>query len=138
MEAKSAPAADNENVHKEVFVGNLSFQTDENQLKEYLAFYGEVIKCKLLSDQTGRSKGSAFVEFATREAADKAIAEGGNLDGRDLRINLSNQKPQGTRPTVTDPSAEGSDTLFCGNLSFQSTEDDLRGLFESIGALRDI
>jgi len=39
---------------------------------------------------------------------------------------------------VTDPSAEGSDTLFCGNLKFEATEDDLRGLFETIGELRDI
>lgn len=39
---------------------------------------------------------------------------------------------------VTDPAAEGSDTLFCGNLKFEATEDDLRALFESVGELRDI
>lgn len=86
----------------------------------------------------GRSKGSAFVEFATREAADKAVAEGGNLDGRDLRMNLSQQKPQNVRPVAVDPAAEGSDTLFCGNLKFDATEDDLRALFETIGTLRDV
>lgn len=64
--------------------------------------------------------------------------EGGNCDGRDLKINFSNQKPAAARPVVTDPSAEGSDTLFCGNLKFEATEDDLRALFESVGELRDI
>jgi nucleolin len=92
-----------------------------------------------LSDrQTGRSKGVAFVEFATVEAAQKCVNEGGNLDGRDLKINFSNQKPANAKPAIADPSAEGSDTLFCGNLSFTATEDDLRALFESIGELRDI
>lgn len=37
-----------------------------------------------------------------------------------------------------DPAAEGSDTLFCGNLKFEATEDDLRQLFESVGEVRDI
>lgn len=135
----SAPASGDANTeHKEVFVGNLSFQTGEDQIREFLSYFGEIVKVKLLTDQTGRSKGSAFVEFATIEACNNAIKEGGNLDGRDLRINLSNQKPAGGRPVVTDPSAEGSDTLFCGNLSFQSTADDLRALFETIGELRDI
>ncbi len=86
----------------------------------------------------GKSKGVAFVEFADIESAQKCVKEGGSLDGRDLKINFSNQKPAAARATATDPAAEGSDTLFCGNLSFQASEDDLRGLFESIGEVRDI
>ncbi len=51
---KDAPKQDNQagadGEHKEVFVGNLSFQTDEEQLKEFLAFYGPIVRCKLLTD----------------------------------------------------------------------------------------
>lgn len=93
---------------------------------------------KFLTGPDGRPKGIAFVEFTELSAAQKCAAEGGSLDGRDLRINFSNKKPEGARPVVTDPAAEGSDTLFCGNLKFEATEDDLRGLFETVGELRDI
>ena len=135
---KSAPAQATGDEPREVFVGNLSFKSDENSIREYLTFYGEVTKVKVLSDQQGRSKGVAFVEFADHTSAQKCVTEGGSLDGRDLKINFSNQKPAGARAVVTDPSAEGSDTLFCGNLKFEATEDDLRALFETVGEVRDI
>ncbi len=135
---KSAPAQATGDEPREVFVGNLSFKSDENSIREYLTFYGEVTKVKVLSDQQGRSKGVAFVEFADHASAQKCVTEGGSLDGRDLKINFSNQKPAGARAVVTDPSAEGSDTLFCGNLKFEATEDDLRALFETVGEVRDI
>lgn len=120
-----------------MFVGNLPWSADENGLKEYLTFYGEVIKVKVLMDHDGRSKGVGFVEFATKEACDKACKEGGNMDGRDLKINLSNAK-QERAPVQIDPAAEGSCTLFCGNVSFQASKEDLLELFSSIGQLNDV
>jgi nucleolin len=130
----AAPAADE---HAEIFVGNLPWSANEDSLKEYLTYYGEVTKVKVLVDHDGRSKGVGFVEFASKEAAEKACKEGGNMDGRDLKINMSNKREE-RAPVQANPDAEGSCTLFCGNVSFEATQDDLRQLFSDIGDVTDV
>ncbi|MDR3378443.1 MAG: RNA-binding protein, partial [Verrucomicrobiae bacterium] len=56
-----------------LFVGNLSFQTGENDLQDYFAQAGAVTSVNLMLDKmTGRSRGFAFVEYATAEEAQKA------------------------------------------------------------------
>lgn len=73
-----------------IYVGNLSFDASEDQLKELFEAYGRVDSAKIISDQfTGRSRGFGFVEMAEREEGMKAIQE---LDakefiGRSLRVN---------------------------------------------------
>ena len=65
---------------KELFVGNLAFSVTEDQLKEHFEQYGTLTKVKLITDRnTGRSKGSAFVEFEKAKAAKTASEnENGN------------------------------------------------------------
>ena len=82
-----------------LFVGNLSFQTGENDLQDYFAQAGAVTSVNLMLDKmTGRSRGFAFVEFATPEEAQKAIAalNGAQLDGRALTVNVA--RPKEERP----------------------------------------
>jgi len=73
-----------------IYVGNLSFDANEDQLKELFEAYGRVDSAKIISDQfTGRSRGFGFVEMAEREEGMRAIEE---LDakefiGRSLRVN---------------------------------------------------
>ncbi len=73
-----------------IYVGNLSFDANEDQLKELFEAYGRVDSAKIISDQfTGRSRGFGFVEMAEREEGMRAIQE---LDakefvGRSLRVN---------------------------------------------------
>jgi cold-inducible RNA-binding protein len=72
-----------------MFVGNLSFQTTENDITDAFAQYGAVEAVNLITDRdTGRSKGFGFVTMST-EDADKAIASlnGSQLDGRALTVN---------------------------------------------------
>lgn len=82
--------------HKELFVGNMAFSTDENGLRNRFKKYGNIVNLKLLS-ANGRSKGVAFVEYSSSAEAQKAIkGENGNdLDGRSLKVTLSNDKPTG-------------------------------------------
>ncbi len=135
-ELRSAPPAAVDEEHSEICVGNLPWKVDENMLQEYLTYYGPVVKCKILYDDDGRSKGIGFVGFEKAEDAQKACNEGGEMDGRRLRVNMSNQRPTNTRTNVeVNPEAEGSNCVFIGNLSFEATEDDVRTLFSSIGAL---
>lgn len=74
---------------KRIYVGNLSYQTTENDLAALFEQAGAVESVNLITDRdTGRSKGFAFVEMST-EDADKAIAQfnGTEVDGRTLAVN---------------------------------------------------
>lgn len=85
---------------KNIFVGNLNFNTSEEQLRELFATYGTVERVSILTDRdTGRSRGFGFVEMTNEAEAEKAIAalNGANLDGRTLNINEA--KPKADRAT---------------------------------------
>lgn len=73
-----------------IYVGNLSFNTQEDSLRETFSAFGTVDSAKLITDRdTGRSKGFAFIEMSTADEAQSAIAElnGKELDGRTVRVN---------------------------------------------------
>ena len=77
---------------KEVFVGNVSFDVNDTDLKELYAKYGPEVECQLIKDRfTGKSKGFAFVKFPNEEDAHKAVAEtnGFVLKGRPLNVRIS-------------------------------------------------
>jgi RNA recognition motif-containing protein len=75
---------------KKLFVGNLSFQTTENDITTAFETYGPVESVSIITDRdTGRSKGFGFVVMTDADGADKAIAQlnGSQLDGRALTVN---------------------------------------------------
>lgn len=78
-----------------IFVGNLSFQTTEDELESLFAPYGNPESVKIITDKfSGRSKGFAFVEIADDAAAKKAIEELNNhsLDNRNIVVNEARPK----------------------------------------------
>ncbi len=80
---------------KKLFVGSLSWSTDDHSLRQTFAAFGEVSEAKVITDRdTGRSRGFGFVTFSDDDAADKAIAalNGSELDGRSIRINVAEDK----------------------------------------------
>ena len=82
-----------------LFVGNLSYQTGENDLQDYFAQAGAVTSVNLMLDKTtGKSRGFAFVEFADAEAAQRVIDQFHNKEfqGRQLTINVA--RPREERP----------------------------------------
>jgi RNA recognition motif-containing protein len=73
-----------------IYVGNISFKTGDDELKDLFERYGRVETAKVIVDRaTGRSKGFGFVEMSDREAGLKAIQELDTKDfmGRNLRVN---------------------------------------------------
>lgn len=81
-----------------LYVGNLSFQTQEHELQALFADHGEVVSCNVISDRdTGRSRGFGFVEMANEEDARNAenALNGYDLDGRQLKVNEA--KPRENR-----------------------------------------
>lgn len=83
-----------------IYVGNLSWNSTEEDLRAAFEAYGEVTSAKIISDrETGRSRGFAFVEMSDDAAAKKAI-EGMNdqdMDGRTLRVNEARPRENNTR-----------------------------------------
>jgi cold-inducible RNA-binding protein len=82
-----------------LFVGNLSYQTMENDLQDYFAQAGVVTSVNLMLDKmTGKSRGFAFIEFANQDEANKAIEQFHNKEfqGRALTVNIA--RPREERP----------------------------------------
>ena len=82
---------------KNLYVGNLSFQTTETELRSLFEPFGEISRIHLVTDRdTGRFRGFAFVEMANDEEAAKAIAalNGKEMDGRALNVNEARPKPE--------------------------------------------
>src|SRR5437016_5652449 len=85
--------------NSKLFVGNLSFNTTENDLQDMFAAHGNVIEANLMTDrETGRPRGFAFVTMSTPEEAQKAIdaLNGQSVDGRALNVNIA--RPREERP----------------------------------------
>ena len=81
-----------------IFVGNLSFKTTQDELQAAFANYGSVERVNIVTDRgTGQPRGFAFVEMTDGNEAEKAIAQlnGSDLNGRALNVNEARPKPQG-------------------------------------------
>lgn len=81
-----------------LYVGNLSFQANQDTLRNAFTPFGEVTDVHLVSDrETGQSRGFGFVTMGSSEAASKAIAEmnGALVDGRALKVNEAEERQNG-------------------------------------------
>ncbi len=82
---------------KNIFVGNLDFNTAEDELRKLFEAYGQVDRITILTDRdTGRSRGFGFVEMTNAEEGDKAIAalNGSQIGGRTLNVNEARPKTE--------------------------------------------
>lgn len=117
---------------RRLYVGNLSYHTDEPGLRAAFASFGELRECKVITDrETGRAKGFGFVEY--REPADAAKAmnamDGADLDGRNLRVNLAeDRRASGSPQSAVAPVAPVRD---------QAPEADVRKRVKRGGRRRD-
>jgi len=80
-----------------IYVGNLSWSTTDTTLGDFFSSHGEVVEAIVMCDrETGRSRGFGFVTFAAEDGATNATqAEGLELDGRGLKVNLANDRSSG-------------------------------------------
>ena len=83
-----------------IYVGNLSYQLTEEQLRAAFEAHGEVSSAKIIIDRdTGRSKGFGFVEMPVSEEAEEAIKalDGQSIDGRPIRVNEARPRTDAPR-----------------------------------------
>jgi cold-inducible RNA-binding protein len=82
-----------------LFVGNLSFNTTENDLQDMFAAHGTVVEANLMTDRmSGRPRGFGFVTMSTPEEAQAAIGalNGQSIDGRALTVNVAKPREERT------------------------------------------
>ena|SRR5436305_14982287 len=100
-----------------IYVSNLSFNVQDEDLREFFAPYGEVTSAKIINDrETGKSRGFGFVEMSDDEASKKAIAEldGATVENRTIKV--MEAKPKEDKPSR----GGGGGGSFRGNGNFNN------------------
>eukprot|EP01129_Flabellula_baltica_P017536 TRINITY_DN9742_c0_g1_i1.p1 TRINITY_DN9742_c0_g1~~TRINITY_DN9742_c0_g1_i1.p1 ORF type:complete len:196 (-),score=41.34 TRINITY_DN9742_c0_g1_i1:38-625(-) len=140
------------------YVGNLSYQTNWQDLKDYMKSVAEVKYAEILTDQSGRSKGCGIVEFETFEGAQRAITElnDTHLDGRLIFVREDRENGQrggfqahhggfhqgghhgnhGGNPGGYRFTPEPGTKIYVGNLPYEMRWQDLKDLFSEMGPVR--
>jgi len=151
----------------EIFVKNLSWDTNESSLKEYFSKYGSVTRVNVLKRDDGKSKGIGFVCFERPAEAAAVMDDAGKIevDGRQIQLNWANEKKErsgddrrggndryqrrddgddrrgGDRDRSRNQrSDDGGEkfTAFLGNLGYKTSERTIREFFKDCGSVLDI
>ncbi|KAH7510905.1 hypothetical protein ACOSP7_006406 [Xanthoceras sorbifolium] len=83
-----------------LFVGGLSYSTDDQSLREAFAGFGDVTEARIITDRdTGRSRGFGFVNFSSEDSANSALSsmDGQELNGRNIRVSFANERTSAPR-----------------------------------------
>ncbi|XAR56765.1 hypothetical protein NMG60_11037353 [Bertholletia excelsa] len=128
-----------------LFIGGISWDTDENRLKEYFSSYGEVVEAVIMRDRlTGRARGFGFIVFADPAVAERVVMEKHMIDGRTVEakkavprddqhiINRNSSSIQGS------PGPGRTKKIFVGGLASTVTESDFKKYFDQFGTITDV
>ena len=81
-----------------IYVGNLSFKSSEEEIRDFFGQYGEIADFRLIKDDLGRSKGFGFLTYSTDSNCEAALeANGKELGGRTLTVNPARERDTTTR-----------------------------------------
>lgn len=118
---------------RKLFIGGLSYDTDEKGLKSHFEKYGEIADCVVMRDgQTKRSRGFGFITFRMAEGIDEAQKDRPhNIDGREIETKRAMPREEGgSQQTILK--------MFVGGLNDDTTDKDIRDLFEEFGEIDQI
>lgn len=128
-----------------LFIGGISWDTDEERLKEYFSKYGEVVEAVIMRDRaTGRARGFGFIVFADPAIAERVIMDKHMIDGRSVEakkavprddqhiLNRIASSPHGS------PGHGRTKKIFVGGLPSSITESDFKKYFDQFGTITDV
>ncbi|XP_039015080.1 heterogeneous nuclear ribonucleoprotein 1-like isoform X2 [Hibiscus syriacus] len=128
-----------------LFIGGISWDTDEERLKEYFGKYGEVVEAIITRDRfTGRARGFGFIVFADPAVAEKVITDKHMIDGRMVEAkkavprddqNILNRNMSGINGS---PVPGRTKKIFVGGLASSVTESDFKNYFDQFGTITDV
>jgi len=119
-----------------IYIGNLPFDTEPDELTSMFSQYGTVSDCFLPTDRdTGRPRGFAFIQMSEEEAQSAIDAlNGSDFGGRTIVVNVSLPKGQSS---AAAPTKSKRIKLYVGNLAFSTEEDEVLSLFAEYGDVID-
>ncbi|XP_039026703.1 heterogeneous nuclear ribonucleoprotein 1-like isoform X2 [Hibiscus syriacus] len=128
-----------------LFIGGISWDTDEERLKEYFGKFGEVVEAIIMRDRfTGRARGFGFIVFADPAVAERVITDKHMIDGRMVEAkkavprddqNILNRNMSG----ITGSHVPGrTKKIFVGGLASSVTESDFKNYFDQFGTITDV
>ncbi|XP_019433752.1 PREDICTED: heterogeneous nuclear ribonucleoprotein 1-like isoform X2 [Lupinus angustifolius] len=128
-----------------LFIGGISWDTDEERLKEYFGKYGEVIEAVIMRDRTtGRARGFGFVVFADPAVAERVIMDKHIIDGRTVEAKKAvprddQQSINRQAGSVQTPAGPGrTKKIFVGGLPSTIIESDFKKYFDQFGIITDV
>ncbi|KAJ3819794.1 polyadenylate binding protein [Lentinula raphanica] len=116
-----------------IFIKNLDEQIDNKALHDTFAAFGNVLSCKVATDEQGRSKGYGFVHYETAEAAEGAIKAVNGMLLNDKKVYVGHHISRKERQSKLDEMKAQFTNLYVKNLDPEVTEEEFRQLFEPFG-----
>jgi polyadenylate-binding protein len=116
-----------------VFIKNLDKNIDNKSLYDTFSAFGNILSCKIMTDENGQSKGFGFVHFETQEAADNAINKVNGMLLADKKVYVGRFMSRNQRADVSGP--RKFTNIFIKNFGDQLDEEKLRELFSKHGKI---
>ncbi|KAL3821097.1 hypothetical protein ACJIZ3_007002 [Penstemon smallii] len=128
-----------------LFIGGISWDTNEDRLKEYFGAYGEIVEAVIMRDRTtGRARGFGFVVFSDPAVAERVVQEKHMIDGRTVEAKKAVPRDDQHLIIRNSGSVQGSPgpgrtkKVFVGGLASTVTESDFKTYFDQFGTITDV
>ncbi|MFS7987937.1 putative RNA recognition motif domain, nucleotide-binding alpha-beta plait domain superfamily [Helianthus anomalus] len=129
-----------------LFIGGISWDTNEERLKEYFQSFGEVIEAIIMKDRiTGRARGFGFVVFSDPAVAERVVKEKHMIDGRTVEAKKAVPRDDqqilnrsSSSSVHSSPGPIRTKKIFVGGLASSVTENDFKTYFEQFGTITDV
>ncbi|XAR65738.1 hypothetical protein NMG60_11009941 [Bertholletia excelsa] len=128
-----------------LFVGGISWDTNEDRLREYFQTFGEVVEAVIMKDRnTGRARGFGFVVFADPAVAERVVKDKHKIDGRTVEAKKAVPREDQHMLNRNSSSFHGSPgpartkKIFVGGLASTVTESDFKKYFDQFGTITDV
>lgn len=116
-----------------IFIKNLDEAIDNKALHDTFAAFGNVLSCKVATDEQGRSKGYGFVHYETAEAADNAIKAVNGMLLNDKKVYVGHHISRKERQSKLDEMRSQFTNLYIKNLDTEVTQEEFEALFQKYG-----
>ncbi|XP_061344334.1 heterogeneous nuclear ribonucleoprotein 1-like [Gastrolobium bilobum] len=130
-----------------LFIGGISWDTNEDRLRQYFQNFGDVVEAVIMKDRnTGRARGFGFIVFADPSVAEQVVMEKHVIDGRTVEakkavprddLNVLNRSNSSTHGSP-GPAPTRTKKIFVGGLASTVTESDFKKYFDQFGTITDV
>lgn len=121
-----------------IFIKNLDEQIDNKALHDTFAAFGNVLSCKVATDEHGASRGYGFVHYETAEAADNAIRSVNGMLLNDKKVFVGHHISRKERQSKIDEMKAQFTNLYIKNVSEEVTEDEFTALMSKFGTITSL